>query len=403
MKNLKLTFQAFLFFLFCTFFCGCTQNQKNTSVKQHEYIVAAYIWPSCHDDPLAREKLWSEGIGEWEMVQKGDQRFEGHYQPRIPFWGYEPDDDPKVMEKWIEAASDHGVNTFIFDWYWYDGQPFLEGSVNAFVKATNTEKMNFYLMWANHDVPGNMWNCHRYSTDSLIWEGSVDEKNFRIIVDRVINQYFKCTNYLKINGEPVFSLYNLNNFIKSFKDVEGAKQALTYFRDRVKEAGFPGLHLQLVAMDNTWDFEGWGTKDINGTVSAFDAGSVTFYNMHGNRRGDYLKYGINALALREQWDSQLTTPFFPCVSVGWDDTPRRPLKGKEQIIYINNTPESFACFLQKAKEYADNRPDQPKMVVINAWNEWIEGSYLMPDMKDGFGYLEAVRDVFIEKKYDRYK
>ncbi len=36
--------------------------------KQPEinYYVAAYIWPSCHDDPLAREKLWKEGIGEWE-------------------------------------------------------------------------------------------------------------------------------------------------------------------------------------------------------------------------------------------------------------------------------------------------------------------------------------------------
>ena len=30
------------------------------------------------------------------------------------------------MEKKIEAASSHGVNVFIFDWYWYGGRPFLE-------------------------------------------------------------------------------------------------------------------------------------------------------------------------------------------------------------------------------------------------------------------------------------
>ena len=31
------------------------------------------------------------------------------------------------MERWIEAATDHGVNTFIFDWYWFNNGPFLEG------------------------------------------------------------------------------------------------------------------------------------------------------------------------------------------------------------------------------------------------------------------------------------
>ena len=33
-------------------------KQKKQTVK-HDYLVAAYIWPSCHDDPLARQKLWS--------------------------------------------------------------------------------------------------------------------------------------------------------------------------------------------------------------------------------------------------------------------------------------------------------------------------------------------------------
>jgi hypothetical protein len=29
----------------------------------------------------------------------------------------------------------------------------------------------------------------------------------------------------------------------------------------------------------------------------------------------------------------------------------------------------------------------------NAWNGWVEGSNLLPDMLNGFGYLEAVKDV----------
>jgi hypothetical protein len=32
----------------------------------------------------------------------------------------------------------------------------------------------------------------------------------------------------------------------------------------------------------------------------------------------------------------------------------------------------------------------------------VEGSYLLPDMQNGFGYLEAVKDVIVDGKYDRY-
>ena len=146
--------------------CGCTSPSQKTSEKQEDaYHVAAYIWPSLHDEPRSRENLWSEGIGEWEMIQKGDPRFKGHYQPRVPLWGYEMGDDPVAMEKKINAAANHGVNVFIFDWYWYDGGPFLESTINGFIKANNKDRMKFYIMWANHDVPGNMWNHYRYKTD----------------------------------------------------------------------------------------------------------------------------------------------------------------------------------------------------------------------------------------------
>ena len=386
---------------------GCASETQSPRQEDNpaksKYYVAAYIWPSCHDDPLAREKLWPEGIGEWEIIQKGNPRFDGHYQPRQPLLGYELDNDPKVVEKWIDAATDHGINVFVYDWYWYDEGPFLESALNdGFLKAGNNEKMQFYIMWANHDVKYNYWNVHRYKDNTdILWDAKVDWKNYQIIVERIINQYFRRPNYFKINGEPVFSIFSVNKLMESFgNSAEEARKALDYFRDEVKKAGFPGLHIQ-------WN-QGGGSlmseeaaAQFSGNVKAMGFNSVAMYNMGGFDE-DYIVYGTNSIRIRQQMDALLDVPVFPCVSIGWDDTPRFPAKGINDVVHYHNTPQSFAVLLAKAKKYADSHPEQPALITINAWNEWVEGSYLLPDMLNGFGYLEAVKDVIFDGKYDRY-
>ena len=370
---------------------------SEAQVKDSPYYVAAYVWPSCHNDPRGQEVLWPEGIGEWEVIKKGNPRFPGHYQPKQPLWGYEMDDDPKVMERWIEAATAHGVNTFIFDWYWFDGGPFLEGCLDdGFLKASNNGKMNFYIMWANHDVKRNYWNVHRCpDDDSILWKGATDEKNFKIIVDRVIKQYFKCPNYLKIDGCPVFSIYKFENLLATFGGSrEKTKKGLEYFRSEVRKAGFPDLHLQIIHF-------GPSGEDIQKTLEYFGVNSVTTYNWGGPHREDYLDWGNTGMTRLQTW-SDSPVPFFPNVSIGWDNTPRYPKVGREDVIHYNNTPESFATYLQAAKEYVDAHPNQPKVITVFAWNEWIESGYLLPDRKYGFGYLEAVRSV-LEGKYERFR
>ncbi|MDR1743562.1 MAG: glycoside hydrolase family 99-like domain-containing protein [Dysgonamonadaceae bacterium] len=374
-----------------------------TAQEKPEYYVAAYIWPSCHDDSLGHAKLWEEGTGEWQVIKKGNPRFEGHYQPRQPLWGYELDNDPKVVAKWIDAATDHGVNVFVYDWYWYEGGPYLESALNdGFLKAPNNSKMQFYIMYANHNVKYNYWNVHRYKDcEDILWNAKIDWENWKIIVERVIRQYFKQDNYFKINGEPVFSVFSIGKLMESFggSAVE-TRKALDYFREEVKKAGFPGLHIQ-------WN-QGGGSlmspndaKRFSDEVHTMGFNSVAMYNMGGFNE-DYVVYGTNSIKIREQMDSILDVPLFPCVSIGWDDTPRFPAKGIHDVVHINNTPQSFAALLYKAKQYADSHPEQPKIITVNAWNEWVEGSYLLPDMLNGFGYLEAVRDVIIDKKYDKY-
>ena len=199
----------------------------------------------------------------------------------------------------------------------------------------------------------------------------------------------------------MFSIFSVNKLLESFGgSLEETRKALDYFRDEVKKAGFPGLHIQ-------WN-QGGGSvmseekaNEFRERVDAMGFNSVAMYNM-GGLDEDYIVYGTNAVKIREQMDAILDVPVFPCVSIGWDDTPRFPAKGMKDVVHYHNTPVSFAALLSKAKKYADAHPEQPKLITINAWNEWVEGSYLLPDMLNGFGYLEAVKEVIIDGKYDRY-
>lgn len=64
-----------------------------------------------------------------------------------------------------------------------------------------------------------------------------------------------------------------------------------------------------------------------------------------------------------------------------------------------NTPERFGEALRSAKRYLDSSPElKTKLVTINSWNEWTEGSYLEPDEEHGSAYLDQIEVVFGKMK-----
>ncbi len=383
-------------------FCAASLSGKTQKPERQKYDVAAFLYPAyASDDPRLRP-FWPMGIGEWETVMTVGDRYPGHYWNRKPLWGYINEADPAVMEMEINQATSHGVNVFIFDWYWYDGRPFMETTLdNGFLKAANVDKMQFYLMWANHDVL-NLWDTRlaRYNENNVIWTGKVDREEFEKICRRNIEKYFKHPQYYKIDGKPVFMIYDIPQLIAGLGGIEETAAALQWFKDETKRAGFPGLELQITM---------WS---INLNHSGLDAGktgnpSDNFVKKLGFTSGTHYQFvhftDVNddyeniMSRVENEWariDSTYTFPYYPHISVGWDNSPRT----QHSAVVRNNTPENFENALRKAKAYADAHPGQAPLITINSWNEWTETSFLQPCNLYGYGYLEAIRQVFGPKK-----
>ncbi len=363
------------------------------------YDVAAYIWPGYSGDEPRARMFWPEGIGEWQTVKNAVRKYEGHSWPRKPLWGYVNEADPYVMQMQIEAATDHLVNTFIYDWYWYDRRPFVENCLNdGFLKAKNNGKMKFYLMWANHDVK-NVWDIRlSHDLSNTIWEGAVDRTEFDRIGRRLIERYFRLPNYYTIDGKPVFMIYDTANLIRGLGGVREARAALDDLRQSAVAAGLPGLHLQMTM----WSERALNLSGVDGgrDIAAFDLigalgyDSLTHYQFvhFVNVDRPYKEILADVAAEWAKIESRAGVPYFPHVSLGWDNNPR--FLERHGPVVREDAPEQIEAAFRMARAYCDRHPEQPPLVSVNSWNEWTETSYLEPDDRYGYGYLQAVRRAF---------
>jgi len=376
-------------------------------------ILAAYYFPNYHPDPR-NELRHGEGWTEWDLLRVAKPRFPGHQQPKTPLWGEEDESQPKVMARKIAAAADHGLDAWIFDWYWYEDQPFLQRALeDGFLKAENFERLKFATMWANHDwiqlFPAAP-SSRAFDNAELLMPVHLEWASLEKLMDYHVENYFPHSNYLLINGCPYFSIYDIGVFVRSCGSVPLARRALDIFRSKTKAAGFPDLHINAIL---------WGAPILPSESLPADPKSLldslaidsfgTYVSIHHLYPAEYP--ATDDKVIREgyysYWDrvsKEIPFPYFPNVTMGWDPTPRTEqsqdhLDGQYPYgpIISGNTPEAFREALAETYRRVRDQ-DDAQLITINAWNEWTEGSYLEPDTVNQYGYLEAIRSVTSENK-----
>ena len=368
--------------------------------------VACYYFPNYHIDARNAARH-GEGWTEWELVRMAQPRFEGHRQPNVPYWGYCDEADPRIMQKKIDAAADFGVDAWIFDWYWYDDGPFLQNCLDyGFMRANNNHRIRFALMWANHtwiDIhPATLLH-----PPEVLYPGTVTPETFDTICDHVIEHYFKHPAYWRIDGKPYFSIYELHTLIESFGDSARTREALDRFRAKAVAAGLPGIHLNGVAFGLRILPGETAAKNPEELVAYLGFDSVTSYVwVHDAALSQFPQTPYTGVleTVAAKWpeeEKRYPVPYYPNVTMGWDASPRclqsDPLENKGypfMATLSENTPENFQAALERCRDFLAPRPPEQRILTVNCWNEWTEGSYLEPDVAHGFAYLKALQAVF---------
>lgn len=311
---------------------------------------------------MIRCDIWHEGshLG-WDKILP--------YEGIHPYLGFYDDGNPDVSDWETKWMVEHGVNFQLNCWFLprnYEGgvikEPFGSyGLEDGYFNSRYSDMIDFMIMWENISYP------------------DLSAENFRqYIVPYWIDYYLKDERYLVINNKPVISIYSADNFLSGIGggDVAKAKENIDYLRNECIKLGYDGAYVLCASV---------GLADLsNEKAMGFDAcHAYTWRDFSGDS-----KTQINYLTRALENEEGLAV--LPTVSVGIDEKPW----GKPGGAML--TPEEFSKILRfvKNNEKFDNVAGMGEIMLLDSWNEFGEGHYMMPAGIYGFDYMDAVRGVY---------
>lgn len=295
---------------------------------------------------------------------------------RTPALGFYNQQLPEVADWETKWAVEHGVDFFIYCWYRAkQGGPVETRNAEALHEALFPsrfgEQMKFTLMWENQGRGSS---------------GVADEADLlNNLFPYWMENYFKRPNYVKIDNKPLLFIYRPEFLIDDLGGVENVRSALDKIREAAKKEGFDGLWI-------LGEYRGTKPEPLNLMKSLGLDASFSYCwpipnspspNEAISRQMDYLRavQDLNIL------------PQIATASQAWSGW-------KDEGSIWKLPPEEFEVLLRRVKSFVETEiPAEQlgrKMIILDNWNEWSEGHYILPYTEYGFGYLDAVANVFTE-------
>ncbi len=348
-------------------------SDDNARIQNKARLLAFYL-PQYHPIP-ENDEWWGKGFTEWRNVANARPQFPGHYQPRLPGeLGFYDLRVPEVRKAQADLAREYGIEGFCYYHYWFNGKLLLERPLHDMLESGEPD-FPFCLCWANEDWT-RAWDGR--SGQVLIGQHYTDEDDLEHI--RYLLRFFRDNRYVKVNGKPLFLVYRANRMPDPLKTTR-------LWREEAKRQGFDDLYLCRV--------ESFPDEHSDPGAIGFDA-SIEFQPDWDNRgaslpienEGGHSIYDYADIVRKMMNKPEPAYRRFPGVCPSWDNSPRRK---KDAIIFINSSPELYQKWLRYAVEKVQDAEPDERIVFVNAWNEWAEGNYLEPDLRNGRTYLEATK------------
>ena len=286
-----------------------------------------------------------------------------------PVLGYYREGEPEVADWHIKWAVEHGLDFFIYDWYWSQGAMQLTHGLDGYFKSRYHRLLKFCLLWANHNAPGTS-----------------SEADLLAVTRFWIENYFERPEYKTVDGKPLMVIFAPGRLREDMGSA-AVRAAFDKMRALCREAGLPGLYLVACA---------WSPGEMARLAEeGYDAVSAYTYpeaGAHGGLWAPYADMVTGFEALWREFRAAQKPPYIATVAPGWDN---RPWAGDRALVRYGSTPAKFRTMCENAKRLLDrSKGIESRMLLVEAWNEWGEGAYAEPAGRWQFGYLDALRDVF---------
>ena len=357
--------------------------EQKRSVTPRATVVPFYL-PQFHPFP-ENETWWGPGFTEWSNVTAAKPLFAGHNQPLLPAdLGFYDLRTPGVMEAQAQLASDAGISALMFYYYWFAGKRIMDFPLDHF--STMDTPVGFSIMWANEN-----W--------TRTWDGGeanvlIGQDYDKVPAEQFIDDVMPLLlnpRYLRIDGKPVVSVYRV-------AQIPGFEAVIERWKQRAVVAGLSGLIILTADV-------GSSMQGIDGDLASHGVdGLLEFapHNMPWDHRpivdrgldarftGNLMSYAAMVTHSLRKLRRPIEMNRYPGVMVNFDNTARRQWKPD---LWYGSNPYTFRRWLNAAVGAVMDRERDERVVFINAWNEWAEGTVLEPTQRWGRTYLQAVHDV----------